>query len=139
MTPPRPASVRPKAAWRVGLGGRARRQGRAAEWIAAALLMARGYQIIGFRLKNPMGEIDLLARRGAVLAVVEVKRRASLDQALTCLTGAQKARLMAAGRAVMRNRPSLKHLSLRLDMVALAPGRFPRHVRGLSLETPRRT
>ena len=139
MTGPAPAPVSTKRPWRARLGGTARRDGRAAEWTAAALLMAKGYQIIGFRLKHRMGEIDLLARRGRVLAVVEVKRRATLDQALTCLTEAQKSRLTAAGRAVMRNRPSLKGLSLRLDMVALAPGRFPRHVRGLSLESPRRT
>ena len=97
--------------------------------------MAKGYQVLGFRLKNRAGEIDLLARRGDVLAVVEVKRRATLDQAMTCLSETQKSRLMAAGRAVARNRPSLKQLSLRLDMVALAPGRFPRHVRGLSQES----
>ena len=106
---------------------------------AAALLMAKGYQVLGFRLKNRAGEIDLLARRGDVLAVVEVKRRATLDQAMTCLSETQKSRLMAAGRAVARNRPSLKQLSLRLDMVALAPGRFPRHVRGLSQESLRRS
>ena len=68
-----------------------------------------------------------------------MKRRATLDQALTCLSETQKSRLMAAGRALAKNRPSLKTLSLRLDMVALAPGRFPRHVRGLSQEPLRRS
>ena len=138
MRPP-PAPVRAKAPWRIGLGAKAHKAGHAAEWLAAALLMAKGYQVLGFRLKNRAGEIDLLARRGDVLAVVEVKRRATLDQALTCLSETQKSRLMAAGRAVARNRPSLKQLSLRLDMVALAPGRFPRHVRGLSQESLRRS
>ena len=138
MRPP-PAPVRAKAPWRIGLGAKAHKAGHAAEWLAAALLMAKGYQVLGFRLKSRAGEIDLLARRGPVLAVVEVKRRATIDQALTCLSETQKARLMAAGRAVARNRPSLKQLSLRLDMVALAPGRFPRHVRGLSQESLRRS
>ena len=40
--------------------------------------MAKGYRILGFRLKTPPGEIDLLAQRGRTLAVVEVKRRATL-------------------------------------------------------------
>ena len=128
-----------KRPWRVRLGSRSRAAGRLAEVWAAAWLMAKGYQVLGFRLKNRVGEIDLLARRGDVLAVVEVKRRATLDQALTALSDTQKSRLMAAGRAVARNRPSLKSLSLRLDMVALAPGRFPRHVRGLSQESLRRS
>ncbi|MEH6663703.1 MAG: YraN family protein [Brevundimonas sp.] len=138
MRPP-PAPARAKAPWRVGLGARAHRTGHAAEWLAAAWLMAKGYQVLGFRLKSRAGEIDLLARRGAVLAVVEVKRRASLDQAVAALSETQKSRLLAAGRAVARNRPSLRALSLRLDVVALAPGRFPRHVRGLSQESLRRS
>lgn len=126
MTPGRPA--RP---WRVGLGTRARRAGRAAEWIAALFLMSRGYRILGFRLKAAGGEIDLLARRGRVLAVVEVKRRSTLEAALVALKPAQQARLRAAGQAVARGRPGLAGLELRLDVVALAPRRWPRHLRGL--------
>lgn len=78
---PKPAP-RAKAAWRQSKGGKAHRQGHASEWIAAAWLMAKGYQILGFRLKSRAGEIDILARRGRILAVVEVKRRATLDAAL---------------------------------------------------------
>ena len=113
-------------------GGRSRREGRAAEWLAAAFLMAKGYRILGFRLKGPFGEIDLLAAKGPVLAVVEVKRRATLEAALTAVSPRQQARLRAAGQALTRGRPSLSGLELRLDMVALAPRRFPRHVRGLT-------
>ena len=56
-------------------GGRAWREGHAAEWIAALWLMLKGYQVLAFRLKGRGGEIDILARRGRVLAAVEVKRR----------------------------------------------------------------
>jgi putative endonuclease len=127
---PKP-EARAKSAWRQARGGRARRQGRASEWIAAAWLMAKGNQVLGFRLKGRGGEIDLLARRGGVLAVVEVKRRATLEAARLSLKPAQFDRLVAAGEAVRRNRPALKSLELRIDMVALAPGRFPRHLRGV--------
>lgn len=130
LRPPSPAPL-PKAGWRQALGGRAHRQGHGAEWTAALWLMARGYQILAFRLKGRGGEIDILARRGAVLAVVEVKRRATLELALQALTAEQHRRLQAAGQAVLRGRPSLAGLGLRIDMVALAPGRFPRHVRGV--------
>lgn len=119
---------RAKAAWRQASGGRAHREGHASEWIAAAWLMLKGYQILGFRLKSRAGEIDILARRGRVLAVVEVKRRATLDQALAAVTTDQHQRLLAAGRSVLHGRPSLAGHELRIDMVALAPGRFPRHV-----------
>jgi putative endonuclease len=129
---PPPAPKPAKRLWRVALGGRARREGRGAEWIAAVWLMAKGYRILGFRLRSRLGEIDILARRGPVLAVVEVKRRTTLDAALVALSPAQRERLLAAGRAVARGRRSLAGLELRLDMVALAPGRFPRHLRGLT-------
>lgn len=129
---PRPAPIRrPKAAWRQAKGGQAFKSGHAAEWVAAALLMAKGYQILGFRLKSRGGEIDILARRGRVLAVVEVKRRATLQAALEAMKPVQRQRLVAAGEAIRRNRPALQALDLRIDIVALAPGRFPRHVRGV--------
>lgn len=132
MKPPR-RPVREPAPWRRARGGRARDAGRAGEWIAALWLMARGYQILGFRLRTRAGEIDLLARRGPVLAVVEVKRRATLEQALAALGPEQHRRLLAAGQALLRGRPALTGLILRIDMVALASRRFPRHVRDLGL------
>ena len=129
---PRPTlAPRPQAAWRRTKGGTAFRSGHAAEWVAAVFLMAKGYRILGFRLKDRAGEIDLLARRGRVLAVVEVKRRATLEAARLALKPAQYDRLIAAGQAIRRKRPALQSLDLRIDMVALAPGRFPRHLRGV--------
>ena len=112
-------------------GGQAFAEGHGAEWVAALWLMLKGYQVLGFRLKTPGAEIDILARKGGILAVVEVKRRATLEAALTALKPPQRERLRAAGLAVLRQRPGLKGLTLRLDTVALASGRFPRHRRGL--------
>lgn len=136
--PPRlkPASVtRAKRDWRVALGGKSRRQGHRSEWLAAAWLMLKGYQLLGFRLKTRSGEIDILARRGRVLAVVEVKRRATTEQALQALSAEQHDRLLSAGRAVLRQRPSLAGHQLRIDVVALAPGRIPRHRRNVEPPT----
>ena len=126
-----PRVVVAKRGWRVALGALSHRVGHRSEWLAAALLMCRGYQLLGFRLKTRAGEIDILARRGRILAVVEVKRRATLDLALAALSAKQYDRLLAAGRAVLRQRPSLAGHLLRIDLVALAPGRLPRHRRGV--------
>ena len=128
---PGPSPRQPKAGWRQALGGRSHREGHGAEWIAAVWLMLKGYQILAFRLKGRGGEIDILARRGRVLAVVEVKRRSTVQAAIEALKPTQRQRLAAAGEAVRRNRPALQALDLRIDIVALAPGRFPRHVRGV--------
>jgi len=119
-----------KRPWRQALGGRAREQGRGAEWLAALWLMLKGYQVLGFRLRSRAGEIDILARRGGVLAVVEVKRRRTLEAALTAILPDQAQRLATAGEAVRRHKPGLQKLRLRIDTVALCPGRFPVHVRG---------
>lgn len=112
-------------------GAAGREAGRAAEAWAALWLMLHGWRVLAFRLQAPGAEIDLLARRGRVLAVVEVKRRATLERALEALHPSQAARLLAAGQAVQAARPALRGLALRLDTVALAPGRLPRHSPGV--------
>ena len=134
MKPPKVRAAlpaKPKAAWRQALGGRAFREGHGAEWTAAAFLMLKGYQVLGFRLKTRGVEIDILARQGRTAVVVEVKRRATLDAALSAVDARQIERLRAAGAALLRQRPGLAGLQLRIDTVALAPGRVPRHRRNL--------
>jgi len=113
---------------RADSGRAARRSGQRSEVLAAIWLMAKGYRILGFRLKTKVGEIDLLAKRGNVLAVVEVKRRGQLERALEAVGQDQRERLRRAGTQLAANRPALKSCTVRLDLVALAPGRFPRHL-----------
>jgi putative endonuclease len=91
--------------------------------------MLKGYRIVGFRLRTPLGEIDILARKGEILAVVEVKRRATLDQAIGAIHPTQQQRLMRAAEHLAARHPAWTRLSVRLDLVALAPGSWPRHVR----------
>lgn len=113
---------------RTARGTAARLSGRKGEVLAACWLMARGYRILGFRLKTPQAEIDLLAVRGKTLAVVEVKRRASLTAALEAVGADQRERLRRAGANIARSRPGLAGATVRLDLLALAPGRLPRHI-----------
>ena len=109
--------------------GRAGREaGRRAEAIAAAWLMAKGYRILGFRLKTPQAEIDLVALKRGVLAVVEVKRRTTIAIALETVSFDQRDRLRRAGAALAARRAGLKGAAVRLDLIALAPGRLPRHI-----------
>jgi putative endonuclease len=109
-------------------GRAARRSGRRAEVWAALVLMLKGYRILGFRLRTPIAEIDLLAIRGGTLAVVEVKRRADLLAALEAVGSEQRERLRRAGAALAAQRPSLAGAAVRLDLMALAPGRLPMHI-----------
>ena len=122
----RPVARDPAA--RRARGLRARNTGRRAEWLAAFWLMAKGYRVLGLRLKTPFGEIDLLAQRGAVLAVVEVKRRRTLEEALAAVGALQRERLARAGANLAARRSGAGTMAVRLDLIALAPGRWPRHI-----------
>lgn len=108
-------------------GAAARRSGRRAEAWAALWLMLKGYRILGFRLRTTHGEIDLVAQRGRVLAMVEVKSRTTLAAAREAVTSAHRARMRRAGEALTRRRPALRGASVRLDLIALAPGKLPQH------------
>ena len=109
-------------------GAVARRSGRRAETLAALLLLLKGYRVLGFRVPSRQGEIDILAVRGGVLAVIEVKRRASLSAALDAVTPEQRERLRRAGAQIAAATPRLERLSVRLDLMAIAPGGWPRHI-----------
>lgn len=107
---------------------RAYLSGRRAETWAAWLLRLKGYRILarGFRL--PVGEIDLVARRGPILAIVEVKRRASLAAGLEAISPRQRRRLARTAEAFQAQRPRLAALRLRFDVVIIIPRALPRHI-----------
>jgi putative endonuclease len=109
-------------------GAAARIAGRRGEWLAALFLLLKGYRILGFRLQTPQGEIDILALKGRTLAVVEVKRRTSLITALEAVSPNQRARIRRAAATLAVRRPRLAGASVRLDLMALAPGRLPVHI-----------
>jgi putative endonuclease len=109
-------------------GAAARIRGRRAEVVCALLLMLKGYRILGFRVPTRLGEIDILATRGGVLAVVEVKRRSDAATALQAVKPEQRERLRRAGRQIGVATPRLTGLPVRLDLIAIAPGGLPRHI-----------
>ena len=101
------------------------RRGRLSEWVAAAALLARGYRILGRRVRTPFGEIDLIAVRGRRLAFVEVKRRATRLKAEAALTSRQAGRIArAAAFWVGRHRAYRDH-EQGLDVVFVLPNRLP--------------
>ncbi len=108
-------------------GRRARRSGRLAEYVALVHLLLKGYRILGFRLKLPQGEIDILAHKGRRLAMVEVKSRLTLEAARESVSDTQQVRLWQAGLALQARRKALQALDLNIDLYTLAPGRWPVH------------
>ncbi len=108
-------------------GARAHKSGHLAEYIALIHLMLKGYRILGFRLKLPQGEIDILAHKGRRLAMVEVKQRRTHDEAIVSVSPTQQQRLWQAGLYLQSRTPRLKAFDLHIDLYTLAPGQWPRH------------
>ena len=107
---------------------RANRLGQRAEWLAAAFLTLHGYRILALRYRVDGGEIDVIARRGATVAFVEVKVRASLEAALLAVTPGKRRRVeRAASVWLSRNRWAMG-CNFRGDVVIAAPWRWPRHI-----------
>ncbi|MHA1536529.1 MAG: YraN family protein [Alphaproteobacteria bacterium] len=105
------------------------RAGQRAEALCAWHLRARGYRILARRLRTVAGEIDILARRGRVLAVIEVKARPSLAQAAEAIGARQRQRVLRAAEAFLARNPALARLDLRFDAMLAAPWRLPIHIR----------
>ena len=102
--------------------------GISAESRAAAYLMAKGYRILARRYRTPHGEIDIVARRRNLIAFVEVKARASLDEAAYAVTPRQQQRIIDAAQGWLVAHPEHAEFELRFDAMLIAPRRLPRHV-----------
>jgi putative endonuclease len=114
-----PASPERIAAFRTGLS---------AETRAAAFLMAKGYRILARRFRTPYGEIDIVARKRGLVAFVEVKARAKLDDAAYAVTPRQQRRIIDAASAWLMAHPEHAEDDLRFDALLIAPRSLPRHL-----------
>lgn len=105
----------------------AERRGRHAETLAAWYLRARGWRIVAVRARTPVGEVDLIARRGKTLAFVEVKQRATMEAAEISLDRRRLQRVAAAAEWLLPR--FLKGAeTARIDVIYIVPRRWPRHL-----------
>ncbi len=106
-------------AWRFGL---------MAEGVASLMLRLKGYRILARRFRTPLGEIDLVARRGRTVAFLEVKARADFATAAEAVTIYQQRRIINAAQLFLAQHPGLGDLDCRFDLVAVMPWRLPCHM-----------
>ncbi len=97
------------------------RRGTSAETFAALLLQLQGYRILERRFKTPLGEIDLIAKRGRWLVFVEVKRRETLEEGLYAVSLRQQKRIQNAALLFLKNRKKFQHLGMRFDVMVMMP------------------
>lgn len=105
----------------------AERRGRRGEAVAAWYLRLKGWRIVAQRLKTPRGEVDLIARRGRTVVFVEVKWRADVKD-LALAIDERRLRRVAAAASALAPRYARDGDDLRIDVVLLAPSRWPRHI-----------
>jgi putative endonuclease len=114
-----PDQVQRRTAFRFGLS---------AEGRAAAFLIAKGYRILARRFRTPLGEIDIVARRGGVLVFVEVKARDNFDEAAESINRRQQNRIIGAAQMWLAAHPEDAMRDMRFDAILVIPGRLPRHL-----------
>jgi len=107
---------------------KAQNRGHRGEWLAALALMLKGYRIVTRRYKTKLGEIDLIARRGDLVLIVEVKVRKTLVEAMEAVGYGSERRIEGAADLWLARQPDYGKLSVRFDMVAVLPRRWPVHV-----------
>ena len=104
------------------------RRGHLAEAAAATLLLLKGYRLLSRRYKTPLGEIDLIARRGRVVAFVEVKARPTRREALDSVGRSSEKRIVDAADLWLAKHPDAAGLDMRYDMVLVTPWQLPQHL-----------
>jgi putative endonuclease len=106
----------------------AERLGHWAEHAALWLLRLKGYRLLARRFKSTSGEIDLVMRKGDTTAFIEVKARASTDEAVIAVTPWQQKRISAAAAAwMMRDEKAAKGFC-RFDIVTVSSKLWPTHI-----------
>ena len=113
------------------MSGHARRKallvGRLSEYYAAVYLMFRGYRIAAMRFRVKAGEVDIIARKGNLVAFVEVKARRITGDAVFAVDPATQRRIRNASLAWIARQPDAASLAYRYDIVAVTPRSRPQH------------
>ena len=99
-----------------------------AERVAALWLQLKGYHIAERRFETYFGEIDIIARRGNVIAIVEVKARPTIEEAMEAVKQPSRKRIDKAANVFLARQSDAKKLRLRYDLIAVSPWKLPRHI-----------
>jgi len=102
-------------------------RGRRAETLAAIFLQLKFYTILDRRVRLPVGEIDLIAKRGSTLAFIEVKQRQTLEQCQNAVSFQSWSRISSAAASWVSTKPHLQNFNWRYDLMAVTPRRLPKH------------
>jgi putative endonuclease len=109
--------------------------GLAAERAAVLFLRLKAYRIIATRYRNHQGEIDIIATRGNVLAIVEVKARKTFEDCLEAVPAYKQQKIMRALEGLMAGQSKIAVLAgvgkrdIRFDVMWVVRGKLPKHLK----------
>lgn len=106
---------------------KALRKGRFAEYIAALWLLIKGYRISAMRYRTKLGEIDIIARKGALAIFVEVKARRDTQSGIDAVSRQSQLRIRAASDIWLSKQRRPDAISQRYDIIVISPSKWPRH------------
>jgi len=96
---------------------------------AALFLKDAGFEIIDRNWACPMGELDIVARKGDTVVFVEVRARSNsaYGSPADSVTPAKRAKIIKAAMAYIKaRRPEAE--TFRFDFVGIVPGSAPEHI-----------
>lgn len=99
-----------------------------AEYLALVWLTLKGYRLVAMRYKTPVGEIDLIVRRGKSLVFVEVKARREYAVAASSIHHKNQSRVMRAAQSFLVHHPAYQHYQVRFDAVVITWYKRPHHL-----------
>lgn len=106
---------------------RAYKYGHFAEKMASWYLRFCGYSILANRFRVPVGEIDIIARRGRNLVFVEVKARKTPVEEV--ISSRQRKRIIRAAALFVAKKPKFATFYMRFDLIIIKPWKFPTHIK----------
>ena len=106
------------------------RRGRRAEFWATIWLRLKGYRILAFRHRTPVGEIDIIARKRGKVSFIEVKRRKTIEEAESALPYNQRKRIARAALHWLGKNKKYETHEMSLDVILMVPRKMPVHIIG---------
>lgn len=104
-------------------------QGKWSELFAMVYLRIKGYRILSWRYRTPVGEIDLIVKKGNTIVAVEVKHRPTYTQGVEAVKFKQRKRIIRAMECYLQRHKKFENLASRFDVVILQPLRWPQHLK----------
>ena len=99
-----------------------------AEYLAALYLSLKAYSVLAMRYRIKDGEVDLIIKRGRVIAFVEVKARADFAAGIEAIDELKIRKFRKAVDHWVARNPWADAYTLRGDAVVISPWRMPVHI-----------